>query len=256
MFRRLGNLIRGFFSLFISGLEKQNPEALLEIEKENLRKQIANYNQGLASHAGLCERLISQVKKLEVEERELRAKTAAHLRAGNRDAAGQYAFRLQTVDRELEEDRKQLEQAEKTYQELIRARDVSIKAAQSKIEALRYSLSDLKIKRATAELTEMASGMISSIGGSGETLNRLHEMVEQERERAAGRARVARDSLDTTGIDLKETEQKALADQALADFAAREGIALEPQANTTTGAPAATESAGEGGSGKSMGPLA
>src|SRR5262252_8786396 len=148
MFRRLGNLIRGFFSLFISGLEKQNPEALLEMEKENLRKQIANYNQGLASHAGLCERLINQVKKLEAEERDLRAKTTAHLRAGNRDAAGQYALRLQTVTRELEEDRKQLDQAEKTYQELIRARDVSIKAAQSKIEALKYSLSDLKIKRA------------------------------------------------------------------------------------------------------------
>src|SRR5215468_3079803 len=254
MFRRLGNLIRGFFSLFISGLEKQNPEALLEMEKENLRKQIANYNQGLASHAGLCERLINQVKKLESEERDLRAKTTAHLRAGNRDAAGQYALRLQTVTRELEEDRKQLGQAEKTYRELIRARDVSIKAAQTKIESLKYSLSDLKIKRATAELTEMATGMINTIGGSGETLNRLHQMVEEEREKASGRARVARDSLNTADVDLKETEQKALADQALADFAAKEGIALEPQ--TTTGGESATESAGEGAGGKSMGPVA
>src|SRR5215813_4316893 len=252
MFRRLGNLIRGFFSLFISGLEKQNPEALLEVEKENLRKQIANYNQGLASHAGLCERLINQVKKLEGEERDLRAKTTAHLRAGNRDAAGQYALRLQTVTRELEEDRQQLGQAEKTYRELIRARDVSIKAAQTKIESLKYSLSDLKIKRATAELTEMATGMINTIGGSGETLNRLHQMVEEEREKAAGRARVARDSLDTSEVDLKETEQKALADQALADFAAKEGIALEPQ--TTTGAQSASESAAEDSGGKSMGP--
>ena len=41
MFKRLGNLIRGFFGLFISGLERKNPEALLEVEKENLRKQIA-----------------------------------------------------------------------------------------------------------------------------------------------------------------------------------------------------------------------
>ena len=35
----------------------------------------------------------------------------------------------------------------------------------------------------------MASGMISAIGGSGDTLNRLHDMVEEEREKAAGRAR-------------------------------------------------------------------
>src|SRR3989337_2843653 len=111
MFKRIGNLFRGFLGLFISGLEKQNPEALLEVEKENLRKQIANYNQGLAAHAGLCERLMTQIRKLEGEERELRAKTAANLRAGNRDVAGNYALRLQTVQRELTENRTQLEQA-------------------------------------------------------------------------------------------------------------------------------------------------
>src|SRR6516165_9055059 len=144
MFKRLGNLIKGFFGLFVSGLEKQNPEALLEVERENLRKQIAQYNQGLAAHAGLCERLITQVRKLETEERELRARTTAMLRANNREAA--------------------------------------VKNAQSKIEALRFSLDDLKIKKATAELTQMASGMVTQIGGAGDTLERLQRVVEEERE--------------------------------------------------------------------------
>jgi phage shock protein A len=245
MFTRIANLFRGFIGLFVSGVERKNPEALLEVEKENLRKQIANYNQGLASHAGLSERLMTQVRKLEAEERDLRAKTAANLRVGNREAAGNAALRLQTVQRELTENRSQLEQAETTYKELIKARDVSIRAAQTKIEALKTSLNDLKVKKATAELTEMASGMISSIGGSGDTLDRLHKMVEEERENAAGRARVARDSLSTTDFDIKEEEQKALAEQALADFAAREGMAIEPAA----GSPEPTETV------KSMGPM-
>ena len=243
MFRRLGNLIRGFFGLFVSGMERDNPEALLEVEKENLRKQIANYNQGLAAHAGLSERLMTQVKKLEQEERDLRAKTSANLRAGNRESAAQYALRLQTVDRELTENRTQLEAAEKTYQELLKARDVSVRAAQDKIAALKTSLDDLKIKKATAELTEMASGMISQIGGAGDTLNRLHTMVEEERERAAGRARIARDSLNVADLNMKEAEQKALAEQALADFAAKEGIAIEPSSSsssTTTETPTKT----------------
>ena len=248
MFRRLANLIRGFFGLFISGLERQNPEALLEVEKENLRRQIANYNQGLAAHAGLCERLMTQVKKLEQDERELRAKTAAHLKAGNRDAAAQYALRLQTVKRELVENRTQLEQAEATYKELIKARDVSVKAAQEKIASLKASLDDLKIKRATAELNEMAAGLVTNIGGSGDTLNRLHDMVEEERTRAAGRARVARDSLPIEEIHMKEVEQKALADQALADFAAAEGLALEAPLTGDSAAPAAATPA------KTMGP--
>lgn len=233
MFRRLANLIKGFLSLFISGLEMKNPEAILEAEKENLREQIAKYNQGLASHAGLCERLMSQVRALETEQRDLKAKTSANLKAGNRDVAAQYALRLQTVERELGENRKQLEQAEGTYKDLVQARDVSVKAAQAKIQSLKADLTDLKVNKAMAELNEMASGMVGSIGGSGDTLNRMQEMVREERDKAAGRARVARDSLDLSDIKMKEAEQKAMADQALASFAASEGIVLEndkPQA--------------------------
>jgi len=249
MFQRISNLIRGFFSLFISGLERQNPEALLEVEQENLRKQIAQYNQGLATHAGLCERLISQVRQLENEQRDLRARTAANLRAGNRDAAGQLALRLQTVERELDENRTQLEQAEKTYKDLVKARDVAINAARQKIESLKAGISDMKMKKAMAELTEMASGMITNIGGSGETLDRLSKIVEEERTKAAGRVRVARDSMDMTDVVMKDAEQKALADQALADFAAKEGIPLEPAASTG-------ESQAAPSSVKSMGPTA
>lgn len=227
MFKRVANLFRGFLGLFVSNLERQNPEALLAVETENLRKQIANYNQGLAAHAGLCEKLMAQVKKLEGEERDLKAKATAHLKAGNRDAAAQYALRLQTVARELESNRSQLADAESTYKNLIKARDVSIAAARAKIESLRSSLNDLKIQKATAELNEMASGMISKIGGSGDTLDRLHQMVEEEKQTAAGRARVARDSVQMEDINLKEAEQKALADQALADFAAQIGVPLD-----------------------------
>ena len=92
MFGRLMNVIRGFFAQFVSGVEKRNPEALLELEQENLRKQVGNFNQGLAAHAGLCERLMGQIRKLEAEEKDLRAKVTAHLRAGNRGPAGQYAL--------------------------------------------------------------------------------------------------------------------------------------------------------------------
>ena len=240
MFQRLSNLIRGFFGLFVSGLERQNPEALLEVEQENLRKQIGQYNQGLASHAGLCERLIAQVRQLETEQRDLRAKTTANLRAGNRDAAAQYALRLQTIERELEENRAQLEQAEKTYKDLVRARDVAINAARTKIESLKSGINDLKMKRALAELTEMASGMFTNIGSSGETLDRLHTIVEEERSKAAGRVRVARDTMDTSGIMVKEAEQKALADQALADFAAKEGIPLDIAASNEPAGPETT----------------
>jgi phage shock protein A len=228
MFKRLSNLLRGFMSLFISGMERENPEALLEVEKENLRAHIARYNQGLATHAALCEQLMAQVKNQEQQEKELRAQTSANLKAGNKDRAAQLALQLQNVSAQLSENRSQLEAAEATYKDLVKARNITIDEAKAKIDKLKYAIGDLKVKKATADMTEMASGMISSIGGSGDTLNRLQEMVEEDRQKAAGRARVARDSLNTGEFEMKETEQKALADQALADFAAKEGIALEP----------------------------
>jgi phage shock protein A len=239
LYARIMNLMKGFLSLFIKDLEKQNPEALLELEQENLRKQISNYNNGLANHAGLAERLIGQVRKLEADEKELRARTTAHLRAGNKDAAGQYALRLQTITRELAENRQQMEAAEATYKDLVRARDVAVSAARAKIEGLKGAINDMRMKTAMADMNEMAAGMIGQIGGSGDTLNRLHEMVEEERNRAAGRARVSRDAIDMADINVKEAEMNAMADQALADFAAAEGIMLDG-----TAAPAATRSMG------------
>src|SRR5688500_7061475 len=227
MFGRIANLFKGFLSLFVSGIERRNPEALLELEQENLRKQVGNFNQGLASHAGLAERLMSQVRKLEAEQKDLRAKTTAHVRAGNNTAAGQYALRLQSVEAQLAENRTQLEQAETTYKNLVKARDVAVQTARSKIESLKGAINDMRMKQAMAELHEMAGGMITTIGGSGDTLNRLHEMVEEERNKAAGRARVAKDSVDMSQVEIKEAEMTALADQALADFAAREGISLK-----------------------------
>jgi phage shock protein A len=249
MFQRIMNLIRGFFGMFVSGVERRNPEALLEVEKENLRRQVGQFNQGLASHAALCERLMVQTKKLESEETELKAKTAANLRAGNREAAGQYALRLQTVTRELGENRQQMQQAEETYKNLVKARDTAISAAQAKIEALKNSINDLKVKRAMGELSEMASGMVTSIGGSGDTLDRLQTMVEEERQKAAGKARVAHDMMNMGDVHLKEAENNALAEQALADFAAQQGIALEPKASA---APQASDAAAP--AFKSMGP--
>ena len=227
MFKRIANLIRGFFGLFIGGLERRSPEALLDVQRESLRKEIANYNQGLAAHAGMCEGLMAKVTKLTAEEKDTRAKATAHLRAGNKDAAGQYALKLQAITAELAETHQKADEAEQTYQKLLRARDMSVKAAQEKIESLKDKLGDLKVEKANASLQEMATGMVGSIGSAGEALDRLQNMVEEERTKAAGRARVAKDSLNITDITVKEGETKALQDQALADFAAKEGLALE-----------------------------
>jgi phage shock protein A len=253
MFQRLANLLKGFLSLFISGLEKSNPRALIEAEKENLRQQISRFNDNLANHAAFVERLMRQIKNLEHSETDLAAKAAANLKVGNRGVAGQYALQLKTVREQLEENRQQLQAAEETYKKLVKTRDVAVKEAQAKIESLKRMLTEAEMLEAQAELQEMAQGMIGEIGGGGDTLNRVEEYLAERRDKAAGRARVAASTLDTSKVELMEAEQSALADQALTEFAAAYGLEIPGEAAAT--ASSATEGTGEAATpAKDMGP--
>jgi len=243
MFKRLANLVRGFLSLFVSGIEKANPRALIEAEKENLRQQISRFNDSLANHAAFVERLMRQVKNLEKQESDLAAKAAAYLKIGNRAAAGQAALQLKTVREQLEENRQQLEAADVTFKKLMQTRDVSVREAKAKIESLKRLLTETEMMEAQAELQEMAQGMITEIGGSGDTLNRVEEYLQERRDKAAGRARVASTSIDTSHVELKEAEQEALADQALVEFAAAYGLDLPPAEGVAEPAAGAAEEA-------------
>lgn len=241
MFKRLLALLKGFLSIFVGNMEKNNPEALLSAEKDKLRKQIGDFNAGLAAHAGMVETLMGQVKALQKQEVELKAKTTALLKAGQNEAAAEYALRYKNVDAQEDDLRAQLEDAELRYKELVKARDVAIKSAREKIDQITQGMNEVKIQRAMADMNEMAASMSASIGTSGDTLSRLEEMVETERTSARGRARVARDSVDMTNVILKEGEQKAMADLALAEFAANAGIELQgpiiPKSEQTASAP-------------------
>jgi len=243
MFRRLSTLLKGFLSLFISGLEKANPRALIEAEKENLRHQIARFNDNLATHAGFVERLMRQIRTQEKQEQELAAKTAAHIKLGHRAVAGQYALQLKDLTVQLEENRQQLVQGEETYKKLLKARDVSVREAQHKIEALKRLISETEMLEAQAELQEMAQGMITTIGGSGDTLSRVEEYLTERRDKAAGRSRVASSSIDTSQVELMEAEQEALGDQALAEFASAYGLDMPPVEETSAETSASSEPA-------------
>jgi hypothetical protein len=81
--------------------------------------------------------------------------------------------------------------------------------------------------------------MIGSIGGSGDTLNRVEEYLTERRDKAAGKARVAASTIDTSKVELMEAEQSALADAALGEFAAAYGIEMPVDKAAEAAAPAA-----------------
>jgi hypothetical protein len=66
--------------------------------------------------------------------------------------------------------------------------------------------------------------MISNIGATGETLDRLSQIAEEGNNQAKARLTVAAGALDISDANTYIEEQQALGDAALAQFMAEQGI--------------------------------
>ena len=220
MFKRLMNLIRGFFGFFIKGLEQNNPKLLIEAEKENLRNQVTKYNENLANAAAFVERLKRITANDQVKEKELSAKIKAFMSAGNNKAAGQLAMQYKELKSRMVENEQQLQIAESNYTKLERTRDTAIREAEQKLMKLQNKVSETEMYEAQAQLQEMASGMITSIGGPNDSLDRVAQAIDERRDKALGRARVAGANVLEDHSSIKEAELDALGDAALAEFMA------------------------------------
>jgi phage shock protein A len=215
---RLFNLLRGHASHLVSFFERHRPEALLETEREKLRKHIARFNTGLVAHAAVSERLITAVKRGETKANELTRRITALVNAGEREPAARLALELKDAKARLAEERDQLAQSEATYRQLVEARDRAVAEARRKIETVRRDIGDLKVKRAIADLEGMAQAMINTVAGPGDSLDRLHELVTEEREKASARVRVVSGPLDAEEQRLSERERAIMANEALDEF--------------------------------------
>src|SRR5205823_1241918 len=127
IFARLGRLVRGFFGLFISGLEERNPEALMDAAKQDFRNKMALYNSALARMAGIAERLKSQIKTKSIKAEDLARRIMANHRAGNLELAGSLARELQELKTDLEHDTSELSDTEEAYQNNLRQAKVAQK---------------------------------------------------------------------------------------------------------------------------------
>lgn len=245
IFARIGRLVRGFFSLFISGLEERNPEALMEAARQEFRDRMAHYNLALARMAGIAERLKTQIKTKTVRAQDLERRILANHRAGNMELAGSLARELQELKADLATDTAELQDTEEGYQGNLRQAKVAQKDFEDKLRHLEKQLSQVKIKEAQAEAAAALGNAAFTVGDLGDTMKSVEEILAKRYEVSAGKARVAKDLVDIDKVQEKETERKALEQAALADFLATQGI----QAPAATEAPAASKEIGpsEGG---------
>ena len=232
MFARIGRLVRGFFGLFISGLEERNPEALMEAARQEFREKMTHYNGALAKMAGVAERLKGQVKTKAARAQDLERRVLANHAAGNMDLAGSLARELQELKADLGVDTQELQETEEAYQANLRQAKVAQQDFQDKIGRLEKQLSQVKIKEAQAEAATALSSVAFKVGDLGDTMRTVEDVLQKRYEASAGKARVARDMVDMHAVQEKESERKALEQAALAEFLASQGVQATPTSTT------------------------
>src|SRR5262245_6240605 len=196
MFGRIGRLLRGFFGLFISGLEEANPEALMEAARQDFRDKMAQYNLALARMAGVAERLKAQVTQKATRAQDLERRILANHRAGNMDLAGSLARELQELKADLLQDSEQLKETEEAYQVNLRQAKITQKEFEEKVRRLESQLSQVKIKEAQAEAATALSSVAFKAGDLGDTMKTVEEILQKRYEVSAGKARVAKDMVN------------------------------------------------------------
>lgn len=239
LFARIGRLFKGFVSLFVSGVEEGNPEALMEAARQEFRDRMAQYNSALARLAGVAEKLKNQIKGKTQKADDLQKRILANHRAGNLELAGSLARELQDLKNDLETDTHELKDTEEAYQVNLRQAQVVQKEFEDKVRRMERQLSQVKIKEAQAEAAGALGNVAFKVGDLGDTMKRVEEVLDKRYEMSAGKARVAKDMVDMDKLHEKEGERKALESQALADFLSSQGIA--PPAGTPETGPKSKE---------------
>ncbi len=230
MFARIGRLLRGFVGLFISGVEEANPEALMEAARQEFRDRMSQYNLALARMGGVAERLKGQVNSKATRAQELERRILANHRAGNLELAGALARELQELKADLAEDSAELKETEEAYQVNLRQAKLAQREFEDKVRKLEKQLSQVKIKEAQAEAAAALTSTAFKVGDLGDTMKRVDEILQKRYEVSAGKARLAKDMVDTDALREKENERKALEQVALAEFLASQGIQATPAA--------------------------
>ncbi len=237
IFARIGRLFRGFLSLFISGIESANPEALMEAAREEFHRKMTQYNLALAKMAGVAERLKGQVKAKAARAQDLERRILANHSAGNMELAGTLARELQELKADLTTDTQELSETEEAYQLNLRQAKVAQQEFQDKVRRLEKQLSQVQIKEAQAEAATALSNVAFKVGDLGDTMKTVEDILQKRYEVSAGKARVAKDMVDVQAVQEKEGERKALEQAALAEFLASQGIQASPAAQSA-GTPA------------------
>ena len=113
LFTRLGNLVRGFMSLFVSGIEQQHPEIAYENAINTMIEKYHKLKNATAGLIRLREDAADRLQKAQAQQHELSAMLEQAMAEGQDDIAVELIERKDAIDAEIASLQAEMEAAEK-----------------------------------------------------------------------------------------------------------------------------------------------
>ena len=200
-----------------------DPIAVMQLEVDQATERLKEGRKGLEMYRGLVETVSRQVAHGKSNAAQLEGQIKAHLKAGNRDVAGQLALQLQKTQTELAANESQLQMHETAYQNNLLKIQKANKDIVKVREKIRQYDAELKMSAAEAEIAQISESFDMNVTTDfGQVESVIQRQIDQNR----GRARVAADmsSKGVEAIKAEEAAEKAMAEDLLSKFEVQLGL--------------------------------
>lgn len=201
LFSRLGAVIRGFFGLFVRGIEEKNPEAIFEDIKNQIEKARKKAEQQIIEIQTNAELIKIEMKTAEKNLAAVRARIEAAQRQGEKDLLVELLMQEEEYQTTFETHKATYENA---MAEVSRIRE-DYKIFESEMNSKLNELKTLKSQAKMAALRENINSVNASYTSKNNLVGQVNENMERAREivnRKTARAN-AIESLSDTNTELK-----------------------------------------------------
>ena len=215
--------IRGQLNKIANIFWEADPIAQMQYEHDLAVEQLKEGRKGLEMYRGLVERVTRQATTSRNHVQKLEAETKAYLKTGDRETAAKFALELQKAKKELAQHEEQLQMHETSYENnLKKMKHASQKLGEVRERIQKYD-ADLKMSAAEAEIAAVAESFDMNLTTD---FGQLEQVIQSKIDKNRGKARVAADlsSEGLAGIEAEERMQKAMAEDALAQFEVELGL--------------------------------
>jgi phage shock protein A len=217
-FQRVARLIRGFFSLFISGVEEKNPKAMLEDLKNQLNEAKIRYNTTTANIIAREKVALAKLKNAQKELEECQRLIQEAKKQGNRELALQLLIQEENLQATL--------QTTQAAYEAIRAEADAARREFENFQAEMFQkMSQIEQLKAQADLAELKKEMnvlrsnYATEGGAGainEGLKQAEEIITGRLAKEEAISELGKNSIDAQMRDLKANAARSRAEAKLA----------------------------------------